>query len=286
MRRSHLWLLFSGIMSAMIVATAGLLSLPDRASGQASFGAIRDWIATSTMGGGQRDFSLDLSTTIPRLEGGRSVYNGFRIVGSAVGTSPTITACVGGTTNDTFCNWALVGVGNAPITATGFNTDGHTFYDAITHCTDFSTSTTMVATRVAANDPALRRTATAAETHNIICRLPFKLARTTASKGIRLDSFDYVFQNTIAALTTHALTNIANVVYADSTANAISGITTSGTLATTSQATPQVAGITISNPVFYVTQLSGYTIETQAVLTTNGVYTLYGINARYSMAPY
>jgi len=48
----------------------------------------------------------------------------------------------------------------------------------------------------------------------------------------------------------------------------------------------QVAGLTVSSPTWLTTYPVGLTLETSVVLTTNGVFTLYGVGAQYTTALY
>lgn len=283
-----LWIV--GILLSLVMAA-------NYAGGQASFGPIRDWLATATAGSGQRDFSLDLSTTPPRLEGGRSIYNGFRISGNTVGASPTATACVGGVTNDTYCNWAFVGVGAAAPTMTGTHASGIAFFPAPTYCkTDVapSTAANLIPTRVAANDWALARTAVGAETFNLFCDLNLNMSRSTASKGIRLDGISISYEirggPTIVsvALTSQAAPTLRRTTYAATTANSIdaTGLTLSGTMATATQTTPYLTGLTISSASFMVTANTNMNLDWQIVMANTGIYRLYGVAATYSHALY
>jgi len=268
---------------SLLLGILGALAVWDIVRAQTVIGPVVDFFAVRNPGNSQRTARVDATVSPNRTELGVDAANYFRAVGAAGGSSITLSAI--GT--DSGITIALSPKGTTGIVTLGGEiTTVRRFFDAVTYCQDYSTATTAVATRVAANDTGLRRTATAAETHNFVCSLNDFGLRTTASKGVEVTALEYVFQNTIAALTTHTVTNLATTAYVDSTANAVVGLTLSGTLATTSQSTPQVAGLTVSSPTWLTTYPAGLTLETSVVLTTNGVFTLYGIGAKYTTALY
>lgn len=143
-------------------------------------------------------------------------------------------------------------------------------------------SSNLATTRIAQRDWALARTATGAETYNVVFTLTEHI-RTFANKGFRLDSLDVCYQVTTAALTTHTYV-LSTRTFANNTANVLANITTTGTLATATQTLPYVTTITVTSPTFQNTALVETLFEIQSVMANTGVYRLYGIQLNFTRA--
>lgn len=267
---------------ALILITLGGAGL---LSAQVFLGPKRDFVALATAAAGQRSVSIDMTTTPPRFEIGRDTVNGLRFTGGATGTYPIITAAITGA--DAAATVTLNPGTSGTVVLGGLHTTGVAFFPANTYCAS-DAPTTLIPTQVAANDWALARTATGAETINLTCSLDLNLTRTTASKGIRVDGLSLAYQVTVAALTTHAAPTLRRTTYANNTANSIdaTGLTLTGTLATATQTLPYLTALTISSASFQVTANTSLNLDWQAVLASTGVYRLYGVAATYTHALY
>jgi hypothetical protein len=250
------------------------------------------YLATVAGSGSQSTLRVDTSTTPNRTEIGcetdrlnTTTVNGLRAVGAATGANPTISAvaCTGGDSN---IGITLTPAGTGTVTIGGAHNTFRVFYDAIGHCRADG-STTLVATRVAANDWALARTATGAETYNIICSFPAPF-RTTTSKGARLDSFSIVHQITTAALTSATFGDLSTRTFANNVANAVAdhGGAVTITLPTATQANPYVTAATLASAAFMNTAATEVNLEWQVVMQNTGVYRLYGITTNWTYAPF
>lgn len=276
--------------AALLIVTLGGVGL---LSAQVFLGPKRDYVAIVTSSSGQRDVSIDMTTTPPRFEVGRSVVNGLQFSGGATGVTPVITAAVSGadagaglTINPGTSG--LVGIG-------GTHTSGIAVFPAITHCAGLTVSTPLLSPtpdRVAANDWSLARLAAGAETINWTCDLNINLTRSTLSKGIRIDALNIAYDIGVANLTSASTPTLRRTTYANATANAIdgTGLTLSGTHSTTSPtaATQRgyLTGFTISSTAFQTTSNTSLNLEWQTVLQNTGLYRLYAITVTYSSALY
>jgi hypothetical protein len=107
------------------------------------------------------------------------------------------------------------------------------------------------------------------------------IIRATASKGWRLDSFDYIYGIGTAAMDAHTLT-LDRIAYANNVAVSVTSITITATLATATQANPYVTNCTVTTPAFDVTADSKYVIEITANNAATTVYDFYGIMLKFS----
>lgn len=95
-------------------------------------------------------------------------------------------------------------------------------------------------------------------------------------KGIRILSFNYIYQITGAALTLHTV-NLYRTTFANNVANSIATPAITGAGATAVQANPYVSLFTVTAPVFENTDLSDAIVEIQATTQAAGAYRFYGI---------
>lgn len=166
---------------------------------------------------------------------------------------------------------------NGELSCTQGHVDSGVFLPAIDICR--ADSVNLTPTRVAASDWALARTAGGAETFNIFCSLNSWLERVGGTKGAKITGIKIVHQITTAALTSATWGKVATQVYANNTANAISGdLATGPTLPTASQANPYVTSAAMTTPAYLPgNSLTGLSLEYQVVMQNTGVYRLYGL---------
>ncbi len=159
--------------------------------------------------------------------------------------------------------------------------DGTVFLNATEFCS--TDNANLVKVRVALNDWGLRRTAAGAETFNVRCNLTSWLQRTTAGKGIRIDSIALSYQITVQPLTSHTWGAVSSVTYANNTANVVSAdLATPPVLNTAVQANPYLQAVTIAAPAYLPAAANiALNVEWQAVLQNGGVYTVYGVQVTF-----
>lgn len=102
-----------------------------------------------------------------------------------------------------------------------------------------------------------------------------------ASKGFRLDSFDYIYAIATDPLDAHTLT-LDRIAYANNVAVSVTSIAGTYTLATATQANPYVTNCTVTTPAFDVTADSKYVIEITVNNSAASEFDFYGIMLRFS----
>lgn len=102
-----------------------------------------------------------------------------------------------------------------------------------------------------------------------------------ASKGFRLDSFDYIYSIGTLAMDAHSAT-LDRIAYADNVAVSVTSIPITATLATATQANPYVTNCTVTTPAFDVTADSKYVLEITANNSATSAYDFYGVMLRFS----
>lgn len=107
------------------------------------------------------------------------------------------------------------------------------------------------------------------------------IIRTTASKGWRLDSFDYIYSIGTLAMDAHTVT-LDRIAYANNVAVSVTSIPLTGALSTATQANPYVTNIAVTTPAFDVTADSKYIIEITADNSATSAYDFYGVMLRFS----
>ena len=107
------------------------------------------------------------------------------------------------------------------------------------------------------------------------------IIRVAASKGWRLDSFDYIYSIATLAMDAHSLT-LDRIAYANNVAVSVTSVPVTATLATATQANPYVTNCTVTTPAFDVTADSKYVIEVTANNAATTDYDFYGIMLRFS----
>lgn len=142
----------------------------------------------------------------------------------------------------------------------------------------FGTGTWTV-TRIAQGNYVSRHTAT--DETSIIAVDITPMIRAAASKGFRLDSFDYIYSIGTLAMDAHSLT-LDRIAYANNVAVSVTSIAITATLATATQANPYVTNCTVTTPAFDVTNDSKYVIEITANNSATSAYDFYGVMLRFS----
>jgi hypothetical protein len=105
--------------------------------------------------------------------------------------------------------------------------------------------------------------------------------RVAASKGFRLDSFDYIYSITTLAMDAHSAT-LDRIAYANNVAVSVTSIPITATLATATQANPYLTNCTVTTPAFDVTADSKYVLEITANNSATSDYDFYGVMLRFS----
>lgn len=138
---------------------------------------------------------------------------------------------------------------------------------------------TWTTTRIAQGNYVKRHTA--ADETSIIGIDITPIIRAAASKGFRLDSFDYMYSIGTANMDAHTLT-LDRIAYANNVAVSVTSIAGTYTLATATQANPYLTNCTITTPAFDVTADSKYVIEVTANNAATTTFDFYGIMLRFS----
>ncbi len=138
---------------------------------------------------------------------------------------------------------------------------------------------TWTTTRIAQGNYVSRHTA--GDETSVIAVDITPIIRATASKGFRLDSFDYVYSIGTLAMDAHSLT-LDRIAYANNVAVSVTSIPITATLATATQANPYVTNCTVTTPAFDVTADSKYVIEITANNAATTAYDFYGVMLRFS----
>lgn len=138
---------------------------------------------------------------------------------------------------------------------------------------------TWTTTRIAEGNYVKRHTA-ADETSIIAIDITPAIV-VAASKGFRLDSFDYMYSIGTAALDAHSLT-LDRIAYANNVAVSVTSIAVTSTLATATQANPYLTNSTVNTPAFDVTADSKYVLEITVNNSLTSAYDFYGVMLRFS----
>lgn len=105
--------------------------------------------------------------------------------------------------------------------------------------------------------------------------------RVAASKGWRLDSFDYIYSIGTLAMDAHSAV-LDRIAYVNNVAVSVTSIPITATLATATQANPYVTNCTVTTPAFDVTADSKYVLEITANNAATTAYDFYGVMLRFS----
>lgn len=105
--------------------------------------------------------------------------------------------------------------------------------------------------------------------------------RVAASKGFRLDSFDYMYGIAANALDAHSAV-LDRIAYANNVAVSVTSVPITATLATAVQANPYLTNCTVTTPAFDVTADSKYVLEITVNNAAASEYDFYGIMLRFS----
>lgn len=138
---------------------------------------------------------------------------------------------------------------------------------------------TWTVTRIAQADYVYRHTP-ADETAIIAIDITESL-RTTASRGLRLTSIDFIYKITTADLDAHTAT-LDSVVYANNSAVAITSVPLTGSLSTAQQANPYVTSLSVTTPAYLVTDRTKYMLEITVDAAATSEFDFYGIVLKYA----
>lgn len=138
---------------------------------------------------------------------------------------------------------------------------------------------TWTTTRIAQGNYVSRHTA--ADETSIIAIDVTPMIRTAASKGFRLDTFDYIYSIGTLALDAHSLT-LDRIAYANNVAVSVTSITGTYTLSTATQANPYVTACTVTTPAFDITADSKYVIEITVNNSATSAFDFYGVVLKFS----
>lgn len=138
---------------------------------------------------------------------------------------------------------------------------------------------TWTTTRIAQGNYVSRHTA--GDETSIIALDITPQIRVAASKGWRLDSFDYIYSITTLAMDAHSAT-LDRIAYANNVAVSVTSIPITATLATATQANPYLTNCTVTTPAFDVTADSKYILEITANNAATTDYDFYGVMLRFS----
>jgi hypothetical protein len=138
---------------------------------------------------------------------------------------------------------------------------------------------TWTTTRIAQGNYVSRHTA--GDETSIIAVDITPAIRVAASKGWRLDSFDYIYSIGTLAMDAHSAT-LDRIAYANNVAVSVTSIPITATLATATQANPYVTNCTVTTPAFDVTADSKYVLEITANNAATTDYDFYGVMLRFS----
>lgn len=233
---------------------------------------------------------LDIGAESSRLGTASQSVNILRCTGAIAGSAVGCSA-VAGNGGDAAVGITFTPLGTGVVRLGGIITTNRVFLPATEFCKSDNVAVPMVATRVAQSDWALAVTSAAGSTQNLHCSIPSSIfgTQTTASKGIRIDSLSVSYFISTNNLTSQTWNAMAQVVYANNVANAISnfaGVTTCA-LATATQANPYLTACVVPTPAFIVTANTGFGIDFTAVLAAAATtYRVYGIEVGYSTALY
>jgi len=138
---------------------------------------------------------------------------------------------------------------------------------------------TWTTTRVARGDYVKRKTAAADTT--IIGIDITEILRTTASKGLKLTSFDVINRNTTADLNAHTVT-LDKMTYTHSAVVTTTSVALTGTLPVGQDADPVITNVTVDTPAFNVTDDSKYVLELTVNAAAGSVYDFIGVMLKFT----
>lgn len=138
---------------------------------------------------------------------------------------------------------------------------------------------TWTITRSTAGDWFLLKTAAAETSITGFDLTP--IIRTTASKGFRLASIDYIYAIGTLALTAHTAT-LTSTRYTNNAAETLTNIPLTGSLSTATQANLYVTNLAVTTPAFLNTAITKYVFEVTVNAQATSDYNIYGINLHFS----
>lgn len=143
-----------------------------------------------------------------------------------------------------------------------------------------TTSTgTWTPTRIAQGNYVLRKTA--ADDTTIIGIDVTPVIRTTASKGFKLNSIDFIYSIATDVLEGHTAT-LDLITYANAAAVTVTSVPLTLTLGTATNANPYVTNGTVTTPAYDITADTKYVIEQTVNAAATTAFDWYGVNLRFA----
>jgi hypothetical protein len=208
--------------------------------------------------------------------------NGFvgPITGAITATNVTASGTLSVTSTSTLTG-AVTASSTVAVTGALTSATAKTDYQKFLGLQDVLTfgTGTWTTTRGAQSDYYSRHTA--GDETSIIALDITETIRTTASKGFELVSFDVIYGIGTLAMDAHTVT-LDKVNYANNTANTVTSVAITGTLATATQANPYVTNVTVDTAAFDNTADSKYVLEITANNAATTVYDFYGVVLKFS----
>jgi len=165
---------------------------------------------------------------------------------------------------------------------------GTIFLPALQVCSAVSSTTAPVATRIAANDWALARTAGGAETISFRCDLSGAwlerhLNQETNLGGVRILSINIVHSIVTTGLTTDTLNGVDATTYANNTADSVAsfGGTKTAVMPLDARANPYLTTVNFSAPAYLTSGSKDVGVDWTVVTQNGTVYRLHGIAINY-----
>lgn len=201
--------------------------------------------------------------------------------GAAPNETGTVITDTSITTGSLTNTGSMTVTGNLGVTGSVTSSTEQTDYSewwGLTCVINFSAGT-WTTTRNAEADYVKRKTAAADTT--IIGMDITPIIRSTASKGLKLTSFDVVYKIGTLALNAHTAT-LDKVNYANNAATTVTSVPLTGSLATATQANPYVTNIAVTTPAYDTTADSKYVLELTVNAQATSAFDFYGVMFKFS----
>jgi len=138
---------------------------------------------------------------------------------------------------------------------------------------------TWTPTRVSQADVVLRHTA-ADETAILMIDVTEEI-RVATAKGFQLKTLDYIWKNDTANLDAHTAT-LDRIKYINVASPTVTSMPITGTLGTGSIATPQIAVLTVTTPVFENVECAKIVLETTVNAAATSAYDFIGVCMKFT----
>lgn len=296
------------------MAAARVFTIPDGGQSASNF-LISDSAGTQTIATGSLALTLgnltlaagNFAATLGSVTAGTTITAGTNVVAGNTASAGSLTSFsgtgsteflrvaaidnAGGNFSTTISNAASVGqsqtisIPDAGAATASFllstgaaNILAQQQFAGIKNVLTFGTGT-WTTTRIAQGNYVSRHTA--GDETSIIAIDVTPIIRAAASKGFRLDTFDYIYSIGTLAMDAHTIT-LDLINYANNAAVTVTSVPITGSLATATQANPYVTTLTITTPAFDITADSKYVIEITANNAATTAYDFYGVMLKFS----